>query len=114
MVPSASLINSINTGSNPVSAIMKNIETKGRDRSLFLIGLLNFLVMQWFFTRLALNVDPPIKDYVTKRRPLYLLKWVFPLSGWFGIPFFPRSYNTVLLFPGIDVCIAPYVKKGFD
>jgi hypothetical protein len=93
---------------------MKNIQIKGTDKSLLLIGLLNFLLFQWFFVRLALNVDPPIKDYVTKRRPLYLLKWVVPLSGWFGIPFFPRSYKMVLLLSGIEVCIAPYVRKGFD
>ncbi len=68
-----------------------------------ILGFLNFFIFQWFFVRLAIGIDPPIKDYITVRRPLFLMKWVFPLSGWFGIPYFPRKRKLTLLVCGIDM-----------
>jgi len=69
-----------------------------------LLGFLNFFIFQWFFIRLALKIDPPIEGYITRRRPLYLMYFVVPLSGWFKIPYFPKNYKSVLLLCGIEEC----------
>jgi hypothetical protein len=73
-----------------------------KDKSLIVIGLLNFLIFQWFFVRIALCVDPPMKDYITARRPLHILYWILPISGWFGIKYFPHLYRSKLIMYGLD------------
>lgn len=46
---------------------------------LFLVGLLNFWVLQWFFVRLALQYDgcDVLVGHVWMKR-------IVPLTGWWG------------------------------
>lgn len=73
------------------------------DKSLIIIGILNFIIFQWLFVRLNLQIDSSIENYKTARRPLRLMYFVFPITGWFGIPYFPKKYKNVLLVPGLEV-----------
>lgn len=60
-----------------------------------LLGILNFFVLQWFFVRLAVSFDHvcvarepgrwwdreiPVSDEIR----FSLLRWVWPMTGWFG------------------------------
>lgn len=44
------------------------------------LGLLNSIVLQWFFVRLARIVDTKTKIIVGWK----LLKWIVPLTGWWS------------------------------
>jgi len=75
---------------------------QNNEKTPLLMGFVNFFILQWFFVRLAIKVDPALDGYITVRRQLLLMWFVFPLTGWFGIKYFPKSHNFTLLIPGID------------
>jgi hypothetical protein len=70
-----------------------------------MIGFLNFFIFQWFFVRLCWKIEPSIKNYKTAKHPLLLMYFVLPLTGWFGISYFPKNYKTILLLRGIEVFV---------
>ena len=76
-----------------------------KDKSLSIVGFLNFFIFQWFFIRIAILLDPPTDGFKIIRRPYYILKWIFPLTGWFGIPYYPKKYRMILLSKGMETPI---------
>jgi len=44
------------------------------------LGLLNFIILQWFHIRLAKEVDCDTGIVLRYR----ILKWIIPLSGWWN------------------------------
>lgn len=55
---------------------------------MFLIGFVNFVLLQWFFVRLAVS---------DTGYSFFLLKWIYPLTGWFGTKYYPRMYEMIPL-----------------
>jgi len=54
----------------------------GKRRNMTWLGILNYYILQWFFIRLAKVVDTK----TGKIEKWFILKWVFPFSGWNGKP----------------------------